>query len=491
MKKRSFCFSIACLAACGWALSGAARTVTGTVIDKSGVPLSGAEIRPGPKGAAATTDPGGRFRIEIDGAAYLTCTHPNYRRQIRYLPAGRGKMRVILYDRRNAPRLRHTTCAPPGLVRLYAKTRFAGKEEIFTTAGIYTVDEYPILKRARSIRVAPGWRVWIYCATPYHPLRQEAYMVKPEDDPDLTDDHRVVGRIWKIRIEPVPPAPFERPRVFMALHGNKILTRQENDSQWIYVRQHLDGIWFNAAGLSGKMMAAIFHKIRTRVIVKEIDANGKQAKKAQWQKAGVIWDSRLQERYPDLRLIREALCVYHDPKYCYANEIRDLCAMYVTNPGVNPAYLYENIYTLWQPYWVAPVPYIEGREVLWGTTAETVFHQAAGAGVECNPGLFAHDIAGHGLAVRHLLRRVHQAPGRTFIWFIPVTLIKANAPSPQWFQMLKNGYYLLEAGRMLQPNDILMIINYNGALTALPETDPATGAPAPTMTGALYWLLHQ
>ncbi len=474
-----------------WPLAGSARTLTGTVTDKTGAPAAGAEIQLSPSGATVKTDAEGRFAIDIDGAANLVVSHPEYRRGYACASADRTGLHVVLYDKRSGPRLRSTTSTPPGLVRFYSEVHFRGEEGVFTKPGVYTVDERPILGRAHSLRVAPGWRVWIFCTDLYNPIRCEPYVVKPEDDPNLTDDHRVVGRIWKVRIEPAPTAPFERPRIFMALHGNKVLTKPENDDKWTYVRRHLDGIWFNAAGLSGDMMAAIFRKVRTRVIVKEIDANGKQAKKAEWQKPGIIWDSRLQERFPDIRLIREALCVYHAPKYCYDKEIRDLRAMYVTNPDANPDYLYERIYTLWQPYWVGPVPYIKGRQVLWGTVAEKVFRQADGAGVECNPGLFAHDIAGHGLAVRHLLRRTHERPGRTFIWFIPVTLIEAGKPSPKWFQMVKNGYYLLEAERVLQPNDILMIINYNGALTTLPETDPETGAPAPTMTGALFWLLHQ
>lgn len=480
----------ACLAAV-WTVPGSARELDGTVIDKTGAPVPGAEVRLVKTGKTAKTGPNGRFVIEVDGAGRLICTHPGYRRQTCFMRADSRKPRIVLYDKRVGPRLRTTSSELPGLVRLYTNVKFQGKEGIFTKPGEFTVDERPILKRTQSLRIAPGWRVWIYCADSYRPLPQAPYIVKPEDDPDLTDDHRVVGRIWKIKIERAPPTPFERPRIFMALHGNQVLTKKENDGRWTYVRQHLDGIWFNAAGLSGKMMASIFRKVRTRVIVKEVDANGEQAKKAKWEKPGVIWDSRLQERYPDIRLIREALCVYHDPKYCYADEVRDLRRMYVTNPAANPAYLYAKIYTLWQPFWVAPMPYIEKREVLWGTIAETVFHQADGAGVECHPGLFAHNVAGHGLAVRHLLRRTHEAPGRTFIWFIPVTLVKAGQPSPKWCQMVRNAYYLLEAERVLRPNDILMVINYHGALTALPETDPATGAPAATMTGALYWLLNQ
>ncbi len=472
-------------------VSVSARTLNGTVIDKTGAPVVGAVVRVAPGGAPVRTTAGGRFRLEVSGAVTLRCTDPRYRPWTVYAAADCKNLRIVLYDKRGGPRLRTTSCAPPGLVRIYSEVHFRGREGVFTKPGEYTIDERPILGQAKSLRVAPGWRVWFYCGDRYHPLPLSPYVVKPEDDPDLTDDHRVVGRIWKIKIESVPKTPFLRPRIFMALHGNQVLTRDENDPKWSYVRKHLDGIWFNAAGLSGAQMAAIFHKVRTRVIVKEVDANGPQAGKAGWEKPGVIWDSRLQERYPDIRLIREALCVYHGPIYCYAREIPDLRAMYVTNPNANPDYLYKHIYTLWQPYWVAPMAYHPKQEVLWGTVAETVFHQADGAGVECNPGLFAHNIAGHGMAVRHLLRRTHERPGRTFIWFIPVTLIKAGHPSPRWFQMVKNGYYLLEAERVLQPNDILMVINYSGALTALPETDPKTGKPLPTMTGTLYWLLHQ
>jgi hypothetical protein len=467
--------------------------MTGTVMSKSGTPLPAVQIDVG-GGSKTESGHDGRFRFRLVGEeTRLLLRHPDYRERSVHVRADRPEPleRIVMYDRLASPRMRTTTSQPPGLARLYTLPEFGGDETVIRDEGTYTREALPAVDTVQSLRLAPGYRVWIYCADPGHPDPEEPYAVKPEDDSDLTDDHRVVGFIRKIRVERAPDRPFVRPRVFMALHGNQVLTREENADQWTYVRRHLDGVWFNAAGLNGEMMASIFRKLDTRVVIKEVDANGEKAKQAAWEAPGTIWDSRLQEMHPDIHLIREALCVYHDPAFCYDREIPDLRAFYVTNPEANPAYLYSDVYTLWQPFWVGPEPYIEDREVLWGGVGERVFWEGGGVGVECHPGLFAHNIAGHGAAVRHALKRTHERPGRPFIWFVQVTMVEPDEPSPRWFQMLRNGYYLLEAEGVMQPHDIIMLINYGGKMQILPEVDPETGAVPATLMGAFCWLLHQ
>ena len=453
----------------------------GRLLDKSGKAISGAEVSRAAGGNTVTSATDGRFRLAaVSSGDTLRITHPAFRPWTYSVDKPDGEVRIILYDKRRGKIFRSHTAPAGSLLVWYPRPDFQGTPLAFSKPGTFSATDYPAIRQALSLRLAAGYRVRLFRDNDTEP-----YIIKPEDDSDLGDDHVFAGRLARFVLEKAPP-PGPRPRIFMALHGCKVLADPANAAAWAGVRQDLDGIWFNAAGLSGEQMAGIFRQVRTRVIIKEFDANAKQARKADWQPPGVIWDSRLETRYPDIHLIREAICAYHNPKWCYANEIPDLRAFYVHNPAIkNKAFLYDRVYTLWQPYWVAPKAYIKGREVLWNTPAEQVFRQADGVGVECNPGLFAHNIVGHGAAVRYALARTHDRPGRTFVWFVPVNTKTSGEALPRWFQMVKNGYYLLEAEGVIQPQDVIMIINYGGRLKILPETEPAT------LTNALRWLLHQ
>jgi hypothetical protein len=90
-----------------------------------------------------------------------------------------------------------------------------------------------------------------------------------------------------------------RPRVFMALHGANTLASPELDAHWSYVRSHLDGIWWNAAGVSPDESAAILRKITARHILAEQDL-GKDTALRSLESFG-----RFENRYPDIRLIRD------------------------------------------------------------------------------------------------------------------------------------------------------------------------------------------
>ena len=89
-------------------------------------------------------------------------------------------------------------------------------------------------------------------------------------------------------------------------------------------------------------------------------------------------------------------------------------------------------------------------------------------------------------ALLNAWNRTHEGD-RPFIWFNGV----GAGDHAEWFQATQNQYLMLEAHDVLRPDEVVMIINYSERLAHVPEVDPATGQPALTVTGMLYWLLPQ
>ena len=116
------------------------------------------------------------------------------------------------------------------------------------------------------------------------------------------------------------------------------------------------------------------------------------------------------------------------------------------------------------------------------TSAKAVIDQIDGGFAECG----SDRCRGHlKRALYNTISQVREG-ARPFIWF------NGTFGDPEeWFQGLKQEYYMLEADDMLRPDDVVMIINYHGGFASTPEVTADQPDGATTATGMLYWLLHQ
>jgi hypothetical protein len=116
------------------------------------------------------------------------------------------------------------------------------------------------------------------------------------------------------------------------------------------------------------------------------------------------------------------------------------------------------------------------------TAGKLVVEQIDGAFAECGSDVCKAHLK---RALLDLIGRMHDK-GLPFIWF------NGTFGDPEeWFKGLKREYFMLEAEGALFPNDVVMIINYQGGFASTPETEPQSPDGAPTATGVLYWLMHQ
>jgi hypothetical protein len=271
----------------------------------------------------------------------------------------------------------------------------------------------------------------------------------------------------------MPSPSTSRPRVFMALHGSNYLadTDAAVDDQWTFVRRYLDGIWGNNAYVSAEEEANLWYKITTRTLISEWDAV--QTPDAGWVPVGVF--SGAQAAHPDLMINREAITFFVSPSAWNTATIAGANAEYVTNPNAPLWQLYQGVFTGWQPQDFTTE--LDGG-------AERAFEAGKGAAFECP----LDGCSGGGLsddAVK-LIKAIH-AQGAPFVWFASNNTMP---PDPEWPAKFKETYDHFASLGLWQPTDVVMIINYDGLFPAVPET-VADGGDAPTVTGMLYWALHQ
>ncbi len=196
--------------------------------------------------------------------------------------------------------------------------------------------------------------------------------------------------------------------------------------------------------------------------------------------------SAAQAAHPNLVINREAISFWvGSPSAWDVATIAGANAEYVTNPSVPTWELYGSVFTGWQPQ--------EFATPLTGA-AEQAFDQAQGTAFECPLGAC---LGGTVLQdAENIINAVH-AQGKPFVWFASNNVYP---PESDWPTTFKNTYNLFADAGLWQPNDVVMVINYDqpdagpgeytGQFPAVPET-LADGGDAPTVTGMLYWALHQ
>jgi len=372
--------------------------------------------------------------------------------------------------------------ATQGMIEIYPSPGFQGTPVVFSNTGVFNAPAS--LTSNASMRVMTGYRVRFYA-------NSGMVMVKPEDDTTFGDDPWIPN-IHSLKIEPASHARI-RPRVLLCLTGNHPLADAAQDSQWAYVREHADGIWFNAAGLTWSNIYAIVNKMNNRAIINEMNSHVKDL--GAWPSLELTHPNRLLEMYPNLQMTYEANSLYKGYRNMDALltfNVGEIAWAQNTYSHATPngnAMTYPKIYTGWQAFPFMENP--EGGRLLMtddGHDAENEFIEGDGAFMELGP---AHmvQLPKYRFALTDCASLCH-AGGKPFLWFM--ARYRQNAPpadDPVFMQSVKNAYYIMEADELIQSNDAYFIVNYDGEMNVLPETH--NGQPAATMTGIMYWLLHQ
>ena len=173
---------------------------------------------------------------------------------------------------------------------------------------------------------------------------------------------------------------------------------------------------------------------------------------------------------------REALALYTgNPADWNGRTVASANANFVTNPNAPTWQLYKSVFTGWQPQ--------EFQKPLTGAAA-LAFKDGKGTFVECP----LDGCAGGGLGddMTAAIIAIH-AQGDPFVWFASNN---TTPPDPGWPAKFKLTYAYFAGKKLWQPRDVvMMMINYGGMFPDVPET--ANGQDAPTVTGLLYWALHQ
>jgi hypothetical protein len=376
------------------------------------------------------------------------------------------------------------TCAPPPdtacAVRLYPQCNFEGKEVCVPKSGYFDAAALAALGlprgQARSLRVAPGY----YARLDFAGSQTDGWdtVIRGEDACLYNGAEPSDARAFK-NVKVVPRALCrKRPRVFMALHGSNALASTATDDQWAYVREHLDGIWENTAGISSDEMAAIYRKVKTRVVITEQDGKRDEP----WRPLSVY--GNFQKTHPDIVLVREAMAIYKNPATEWnANDAALARAAYVDAQDAPDWLRYQHLYGGFQPQQFMLAEDDPNAPTLAETEGKDLLSQMDGAFFEC-----AADTCKAHLkrAIYNLIEPLH-SNGRPFIWF--------NGTRPEeplaWFKGMQRQYFMLESEGVFTPKDVVMIINYWGKLPSTPEVDAEHPEGALTATGMLYWLLHQ
>lgn len=268
-----------------------------------------------------------------------------------------------------------------------------------------------------------------------------------------------------------------RPRVFVALHGNNQLADDAAlDAQWTYVRQNAHGIWGNNANITDAQSASLIRKMTTRNLITEYPV---PSGTAAWLPLNSF--NNLQVLNPDLdqTLNPEAIAFYSsDIGRWNGRTVAQAEAIY-TNPAASANRRYGAVYTGWQPQNFDPT---NPRYIYNNPNALMAFRSSKGTFIECPLGACTSGKLGE--AFRRAIRETH-VRGRPFIWFAS----NARSTNPGWLASFQATYNAVAAEGLWRSEDVIAIVNYDGAYPKLPEA--VGGVAADTSTGLAYWALQQ
>jgi hypothetical protein len=281
-----------------------------------------------------------------------------------------------------------------------------------------------------------------------------------------------------------------RPRVFMAMHGSQALSggSAEQDAQWAFIRTCLEGIYDNKANVTVEDQARLWRKISTRNLFGIKNSNGiANDPNPEIAPPALL---AVEKQNPDLRLNRDATVVYSNDRSLWDNltvdGLRSILATYPNQDASVPREaVWKDVFVGYDlRSWLDPTLGPDGALATPG--AVNALASAGGTMVECIGGLCGSD-GQFGKGFLDLLQRTH-ANGKPILMFISKS--PKNTPQTGWFDEFKREYQKVSALGQWRSDDIVMIINYGGSYPALPMKN-ADGSAADTVTGMLYWALHQ
>ncbi|MCX7011344.1 MAG: hypothetical protein NTW86_02040 [Candidatus Sumerlaeota bacterium] len=369
-----------------------------------------------------------------------------------------------------------TTARPPALAELYPDARYSGQPVALAEPGFYPVKRLDDLglpaSSLSSVRLASGYQLRLY-----HEDKEDdlLFWVCGEDMPNLAELD-IDDAIASVKVEPAPQGP--RPRVFLALHGNKPLGDDAVAEQWRYVRENCEGIWYNAAGLKDEEIAPIIRKLTTRNVVCERDI-GKGLGQLESLRPNV-----LQSAFPDIRFQREAVAMWRQSKNkdetnWKPEDILDARSIFIEGKEAGES----NAWMRFSRVYAGTLGGIHGDS----EPQAKVFPLADGTWTE-RAG-FGQTFNRAGREDFMNLVRNARIGDRPFLLFMGVGETWRTDPEAA-MRRLKSNYFWMEAVVNWRPGDGVTVINYSGRAPQAPETD-SKGQPAATYTGMLYWLLHQ
>ena len=281
-----------------------------------------------------------------------------------------------------------------------------------------------------------------------------------------------------------------RPQVHMAVTGSQPLSggTPQEDAQWAYVRMCLDGLYNNRANVAVEDQAAIWRKISTRNVFGTYNLNGQ----ADNPDLTIDPPGRFgaENAYPDIRLKRDATVVYSTNPNLWTNTTVDALRATLTaypnaNPSVTADVVWKGIYTGYAlKDWINPLVAPDGA--ISNPGAVNAVDSADGTMVECIGGLCGSN-GMFGTAIANLFQRT-RANGKPFYMFASKSP-KVPA-STGWVDEFKSEHNKITTLGGWRADDVIMVINYQGAYPVLPMTN-ADGSTPDTVTGMLYWALHQ
>lgn len=288
-------------------------------------------------------------------------------------------------------------------------------------------------------------------------------------------------------------APGVRPRVFMAMHGSNELAEGDAtmDAAWAYVRTCLDGIYGNTAYIDIDTQAKLWRKINTRALFGIVNANGVADDPDPVFPTlyhPPFWG--VEDHYPDIRLNRLGVVVYSLYPSLWENATVDELKLSYTawpnpDPTVSRQQVFESVYVGYALRgWLDPSVPPFGALSNPGAAQANV--DADGVMVECIGGLCGSG-GDFGDGFLELLRTA-RAQNQRFMMFVSNS--SGDDVRTGWLEDLQAEYKKAADEGLWRTDDIVMVINYNGDYPRLPMLD-ANGQPADTVTGMLYWALHQ
>jgi hypothetical protein len=284
--------------------------------------------------------------------------------------------------------------------------------------------------------------------------------------------------------------PGVRPQVHMAITGSQPLSggTPQQDAQWAYVRMCLDGLYNNRANVAVEDQAAVWRKVSTRHVFGIYNLNGQADSPDLTVDAPALFG--VERAYPDIRLKRDSTVVYSTNPNLWTNTTVDALRAVLTaypnaNPAVTPDVVWKGIYTGYALRdWIDPLVAPDGA--ISNPGAVNAVDSADGTMVECIGGLCGSN-GMFGTAIANLFQRT-RANGKPFYMFASKS---PKLPiSVGWVDEFKGEHNKITTLGGWRADDVIMVINYLGVYPVLPMTN-ADGSTPDTVTGMLYWALHQ